>query len=164
MLLKTWRFLTILLTAVALAAAFAHLMELPAKMNYDAGLYVMLHRTLYPNYGRIAGPAEGLALIAVLGLAWWVRGRGAAFPLTALAAACQAAAMVAFLLLVQPVNVTMAAWPLDAIPSDWTGWRDQWEYTHAARAFLQLGTLAALVLSVLVETPDEASAPRLART
>jgi hypothetical protein len=153
MLLKTWRFLAVMLTAFALAAALAHLMELPGKMTYDARLYVLLHRTLYPTFGQTAGWAEGLALILVVGLAWRVRQRGAAFPLTLAAAVCQAAAMAVFLAFVQPANVTMASWPLDSIPPEWAGWRDQWEYGHAARAVLQTGTLAALVLSLVRETP-----------
>jgi hypothetical protein len=155
MLLRTWRFVTIMLTALALAAALAHLMEMPGKMTYDAALYVKLHRTLYPTFGRTAGWAEGLALFSVLGLAWRVRKREAAFPLTLAAAACQLAAMAAFLIFVHPANLTMSGWPLDAVPPEWTRWRDQWEYAHAARAFLQTGTLAALVLSVLLETPEE---------
>jgi hypothetical protein len=31
--------------------------------------------------------------------------------------------------------------------------RNQWEYTHAARAVLQVIALGALVLSIIVETP-----------
>jgi hypothetical protein len=155
MLLKWWRFITIMLTALALGAAFCHLMELPGKMTFDAPLYVMLHRTLYPTFGQTAGWAEGLALLGVFGLAWRVRKRGMAFPLTAAAAACQGAAMTVFLMFVHPANLTMSGWPLDSIPSDWTRWRDQWEYTHAARALLQMGALAALVLSVLWETPAD---------
>jgi hypothetical protein len=155
MLIKAWRFATIMLVAISLTAAFAHLMELPAKMEYDASLYVMLHRTLYPNYGRIAGPAEGIALLASLGLAWRVRRRGKAFPLTLAAAVCQVLAMTLFLALIQPVNRTMASWPLDEIPPEWTALRDRWEYSHAVRAFLTLTALGALVLSVIRETPQE---------
>jgi hypothetical protein len=155
MLLKSWRFATIMLTAVALTAALAHLMELPGKMTYDASLYVMLHRTLYPTFGRTAGWAEGFALLLVIGLAGRVRNRGSAFPLTVAAAVCQASAMAVFLVFVHPANLTMASWPLDAIPPDWSGWRDQWEYGHAARAVLQIGALAALVLSVVREAPPE---------
>lgn len=46
MALKAWQFATIMLMALAMAAAVCHLMELPAKMTYEARLYVMLHRTL----------------------------------------------------------------------------------------------------------------------
>jgi hypothetical protein len=40
------RFTAMMTTAVAMAAAVAHLMELPAKMQYEPSLYVRLHRTL----------------------------------------------------------------------------------------------------------------------
>jgi hypothetical protein len=152
---KTWRFLTIMLVAIALSAALAHLMELPGKMSYDGPLYVKLHRTLYPTFGQTAGWAEGVALLSVIGLAWAVRNRAGAFPLTATAAACQLAAMAVFLVFVLPANRTMASWPLEAIPTGWERWRNQWEYGHAARALLELVALAALVLSVVRETPAE---------
>lgn len=152
---KTWRFVAILLVAIALGAALAHLMELPGKMTYDAQFYVYLHRTLYPTFGRTAGWAEAVALFAVAGLAWRVRKRGAALPLTLTAAVCQSVAMIVFLAFVLPANRAMGSWPLDAIPAEWTSWRNQWEYGHAARAVLMLTALAALVLSVVRETPVE---------
>jgi hypothetical protein len=61
--------------------------------------------------------------------------------------------MAAFLAFVHPANLTMAGWPLDAIPSDWTGWRDQWEYGHAARAILLTAALGGLVLSLVKAIP-----------
>lgn len=151
--LRWWRFMSIMLIALAMASAFCHWMELPAKMGYDATLYVNLHRTLYPNFGRTAGIAEILAVVSTVALAWWMwKRRPAAFPLTAISAICLVAAHTVFWILVQPANSTMASWPLDSIPADWTRWRDQWEYTHAVRAFLMIGALGALVFSVLRET------------
>jgi hypothetical protein len=155
MLLRTWRFLSIISLALALSAPIAHLMELPGKMDYDARLYVMLHRTLYPTFGQTAGWAEGFALISVIGLSWRVRKRTRAFLFTTAAAVCQAAAMVVFLAVVQPANVTMADWSLDTIPPEWPRWRNQWEYGHAARAVLQTAALATVVISVLRETPGD---------
>ena len=102
--MKTWRFVTIMLVAIALSAALAHLMELPGKMDYDRRLYVTLHRTLYPTFGQTAGWAEAAALASVVGLAWGVRKRGVAFPITVTAAACQLAAMAVFLAVVQPAT------------------------------------------------------------
>jgi hypothetical protein len=52
-------------TAATMTAAGAHLMELPAKMRYEPSLWVRLHRTLYPNFGRTAGPAEAAAVISM---------------------------------------------------------------------------------------------------
>jgi hypothetical protein len=85
-------------------------MELPAKMRYGPSLYVRLHRTLYPNFGRTAGIAEILAVVATGGLAWWVRERKPdAFRLTVSAAGCLAAAHGSFWVLVFPANTTMAS-------------------------------------------------------
>jgi hypothetical protein len=41
----------------------------------------------------------------------------------------------------------------ETLPPDWTRLRDQWEYTHAARAMLQIIALGSLVVSLLLEIP-----------
>jgi hypothetical protein len=51
MLIRTWRFVTVLLVALLLGLAFAHVLERPAKMLYDAELYVTLQKTLYVAWG-----------------------------------------------------------------------------------------------------------------
>jgi hypothetical protein len=153
-----WRLSSVMSTAITMSAAVAHVMEMPAKRRYDPSLYVMLHRTLYPNFGRTAGPAEGIAVVTTAALAWWTRRRNPkAFPLTAAAAACLAAAHGIFWSVVNPVNIEMSRWPLDAIPEGWTVARDRWEYGHAVRAVMVTGALAALTLSVF-ERPTEAVA------
>jgi hypothetical protein len=65
-------------------------------------------------------------------------------------AACLVLAHALFWLLVYPVNQEFAAWTPAALPPDWTRWRDQWEFTHAARAGLFLLGFCALLASVLV--------------
>jgi hypothetical protein len=120
-----------MLSALTMSAAFSHLLELGPKKGFDAGLYVKLHRTLYPNYGRVAGMAEFLAVLSSMALALRERRR-----FEVAGAGLLPATHGVFYALVHPANRTMAAWPLDQIPADWTRWRDQWEYSHAARAAL----------------------------
>jgi hypothetical protein len=144
-------------TGVAMTAAVAHLMELPAKMRYEPPLYVRLHRTLYWNFGRAAGPAESLAVAITGALAWRERQRGSrGAPWITVAAASLAAAHAIFWSVVQPVNTEMVRWPLEVIPQDWRRWRDRWEYGHAVRAGLITAAFAALTIGVLNETPDAA--------
>jgi len=60
MSLRLSRFSVITFTAGAMSAAFAHLLELPAKMRYDKTQHVKLHRTLYWSFWpgqRIIGSA-----------------------------------------------------------------------------------------------------------
>ena len=155
--LRALRFLATMSTAMATTAAVAHLMELPAKRRYEPSLYVWLHRTLYWNFGRFAGPAESAAVLATGALAWWLRRRSpTAFSPTAAAAGCLVAAHGTFWTVVSPINAEMIRWPLDAIPENWTTARDRWEYGHAARACLLTGALAALVWSLAAESTDPA--------
>ena len=51
MLLKTWRFITPILAALLMGMTFCHVLELSAKMQYAATLYLTLHRTLYVAFG-----------------------------------------------------------------------------------------------------------------
>jgi hypothetical protein len=149
-----WR-ISVMSTAVTMTAAVAHLMELPAKMRYEPSLWVRLHRTLYPNFGRTAGPAEAAAVISTNVLAVWTRRRRPeGFRSTAVAAACLGAAHAIFWTIVQPLNVEMLRWPLDAIPKDWTKRRNRWEYGHAVRAGLVTAALGALVVSQACATPS----------
>src|SRR5262245_17677323 len=146
--LKLWRF-ALMSTAVTMTAAVAHLLELPAKMRYDSVLWVKLHRTMYPNFGRTAGPAEAAAVIATPVLAWLTRrSRPEAFRSTAVAAACLCAAHGIFWGVVQPANAEVQRWALDEIPLNWESQRDRWECGHAIRAALATVALAALATSV----------------
>jgi hypothetical protein len=74
--------------------------------------------------------------------------------LTVAAAGCLAAAHRIFWSVVQPANVEMMRWRLDAIPQDWANWRNRWEYGHAVRAGLVTTALAALTWSVLRDAAD----------
>lgn len=148
--LRAWRFSSMMATALTMSAAVAHLMEMPAKMRYERALYVRLHRTLYPTFGRTAGPAEAVAVVSTAALAWSThQKRGRSSGLIVVAAGCLAAAHGIFWSVVQPANVAMMRWPLDAIPRDWTPWRNRWEYGHAVRAGLVTTALAALTWSAV---------------
>jgi hypothetical protein len=155
--LNVCRFSSIMSTAMTMSAAVAHLMELPAKMHYEPPLYVRLHRTLYPTFGKTAGPAEAVAVVSTAALAWIARRQGGrSSRLTVAAAGCLAAAHGIFWSVVQPVNAEMMRWPLDAIPRDWANWRNRWEYGHAVRAGLATTALGALTWSLLQDATGPA--------
>jgi hypothetical protein len=154
MFLKIWRFLTILITSISMSAAVAHLLELPAKIKYDGRMWLTLLQTLYPpGFGTIGGYSEAIAVIMVLILTFLVRRRRPAFGWTVFGAICLIATHAAFRIWVQPVNTTLLPLTPDTLPENWIHLRNQWEYTPSMRAILQLFTLSALVISILVETP-----------
>ncbi len=155
---RALRLLTIMLTALSMGVALCHLLEMPAKLTYDPALWLTLLHTLYPPaFGTIGGAAEVGAVVATIVLAVVVRRRRPAFDWTLAGALCLLAAHAAFWIWVAPVNATMGAAPPHAPPANWMALRDQWEYTHAARAILQVIALGAFVVSILVETPTQVS-------
>ena len=48
-----------------------------------------------------------------------------------------------------PVNGETAKWTASSIPSDWSRWRSQWEYSHAARFVLHWIGFSALLISLI---------------
>lgn len=157
MLLRNWRFLTIMLAALTTGIALCHLLEMPAKMTYDGRLWLTLLQTLYGTFGPTSAFIETGAVVTALVLAFLVRKRHLVFKWTLLGAFCLMAAHVAWWIWVLPVNSAMSALTPETLPADWTSLRNQWEYTHAARAVLQIIALGAIVFSVLIETLANAS-------
>ena len=152
--MKTIRFLTVMLTALSMGAAFAHLLEMPAKLRYDGPTWLHLLQTLYPpGFGTVGAACEVLAVVASLVLVVATRNRRKAFPWTLLGFSCVLASHAIFWIWVNPVNLTMTPLTPGTLVIDWTRLRDQWEFAHASRAILQIVALGAFVLSLLAEIP-----------
>ena len=64
-----------------------------------------------------------------------------------------ALALVLWWVLVYPVNIELAKWVDGPVPADWTDYRARWEWGHAIIALVELAGFAALVGSVLADTP-----------
>src|SRR5215831_17126559 len=96
MMIRAWRFLALVLTACSFGMAFCHLMELPAKLGYDARTWLSLQHGLYREFGP-PGPGPWLelgAIAAAMVLALLAYGRGAAFWWSVFGAFCLIAAQV----------------------------------------------------------------------
>ena len=144
MALKTIQFLAILLTALSLVPAGAHLMELPAKIGLDKDAYVAVQQ-LYRGWA-FAGAALILALIANAAAAFMMRYQGPALFWIGGAAALMLIVLVLFFLLIYPVNQATRDWT--TAPADWQALRFRWEYTHAANTGLTLLALLAALAGV----------------
>ncbi|MGQ0642102.1 MAG: DUF1772 domain-containing protein [Gemmatimonadaceae bacterium] len=160
MFLKAWRFITIMLTAVLMTMGFTHVWQLPPRLTYEGSLWLDT-LTFYVKFGP-AGPGpiiEVAAILSTVVLLFLERGRRPAFVLTLSALIALALSTAAWWLFVYPVNRELLIWTADTLPQNWTDFRDQWEYTHAARAALMFVALGTLVYSVIRETPAD-SGPR----
>ncbi len=157
MSLRTWRFVTIILSALVTGMAFCHALELPAKMQYSASQYITVQNTLYAAFGppNIGAAIEVTAPLAAIGLAFLVRKRRPAFQMTLVAIAFMLLAFpVLFFAFTEPANSIIRSATPKSIPVDWEQLRNQWEYSHLARFFCHLFALSVLVLSLLFEIPS----------
>jgi hypothetical protein len=144
-MLRTLYFLALMLTAIAMALALAHLFELPNKIDIGANDYLIVQRN-YDNWSVI-GLVVPLAFLAVLALTLALRGTGAPYVLAAIALVLLVGELSVFWGLIFPVNQATENWTL--LPDNWEALRAQWEYAHAARAVLYVLALGALLMSVL---------------
>jgi hypothetical protein len=138
-------FVSVLLTAFVMAAAIAHLLELPAKMQLNGSDYLTVQQ-IYRSWALL-GIVIYAALSATLVLAALVRTQRAQ-RLVVAAILCIVAAQIVFWAFTYPVNQVTNNWTL--LPEDWQQLRVRWEFSHAAGAVLQFSALAALVASLLV--------------
>jgi hypothetical protein len=158
--LNLFRVVTTLLVALLSGLAFAHVLELPAKMQYDAALYITLQKSLYIQWGppHIGGVVEPSAIVATGLLTFFLRKSKRTLWLTLGALfALLLAFPVVFFWLVAPANAGFMATTLPSIPLDWTALRSNWEMGHAVRFALQFVALALLILSLALDADTTSS-------
>jgi hypothetical protein len=156
MALQIWRFVTLMLTALLMSLAFAHVWQLPPRMDYS-GPFWFQTLSMYREFGP-GGPGpvvEVAALLSVVALAFWLRGRPVFSP-TAVAALCLITSFGLWWLFIYPVNVAMQHWTATSLPADWEVFRRRWEYAHVVRAGLIALAFAALLASLLIELSQRA--------
>ena len=143
--LRIVQFLAIVLTALALVPAGAHLFELPNKIGLDQEQYFIV-QNIYRGWALFGFTLFG-ALAANLALTIMVRRQRAPFRLALLAFLLVAATLAIFFTWTYPANQATGNWT--AVPDNWRELRMQWEYAHAANAVLTFLALCAVTLAAL---------------
>ena len=156
MKLKSWRNIALMLASLTMAMSFAHAMEMPARMSWDAALWAgtTVDGALYMMFGTLGGAIVVLNLVVLAVVAFLMRRHAdPARRLSYIAAALYILSFILFWIIIAPVNTEMATWSGGNVPADWAGWRLRWETGHLVNAVLQIVGFAALCWSVLEETP-----------
>ena len=156
MLLKTARSAAIMLAALTLGLGFCHLMQLPSRLGWDQYLWVgsTVQGGLYAMFGSVGAVIFVATVIVLALLAYFVREHARpGFKLALAAALLFLLALILWWALVYPVNVELAKWVNGPVPADWTDYRARWEWGHAIIALVELLGFAALIGSVLADTP-----------
>ncbi|MGH8628937.1 MAG: hypothetical protein ACREYC_28015, partial [Gammaproteobacteria bacterium] len=132
-MLRIWRFLTIIIAALALTMTSAHVLELPQKMQYDAQLYSAVNTTMYRYFATVGGIYSMGSIITAGVLAFLVRKSRSVFRWTLAGALLLVLWFISWLTLVAPVNTQIAAAlqsSPETVPALWMQLRER-EYGHA---------------------------------
>lgn len=145
--LRVVEFAAIVLTALSLVPAGAHLAELPNKIGLDQAAYFVVQGIYrgWAVFGFVLIPA----ILANLVLALMLRGRAGFLP-ALVAFMLMAIALAVFFIWTFPTNQATENWTI--APENWQTLRAQWEYSHAANAVLTFLALCSLVIAVLSTT------------
>lgn len=156
MFLRAWRVITVILVALSVGAVFAHVLEMPVKLGYDAELYSAVNTTLYRYFAIAGAPIVCGATLASIVLCFLVRRRGSAFRWTLVGTLLFCIGFAVWWTIVFPVNSEIAGIYRTApanLPEAWMRLRHRWEWGHATSFVLYLASLVALLISVVRETP-----------
>jgi ABC-type branched-subunit amino acid transport system permease subunit len=140
------QFLAIVLTAVALVPAGAHLFELPNKIGLAQEPYFIV-QNIYRGWALFGIVLFG-ALAANLALTIALRRQRAAFWLALAGFLLVALTLAIFFTWTYPANQATANWTV--APENWQALRTQWEYAHAANALLTFLALCSVTLAALL--------------
>jgi hypothetical protein len=160
MLLRSWRFLTLMLAVLGLAPGAAHVLELRAKLALDAERYAAVANHLYRDFAPARTLLTFATLAATLLLLLGTRGRRG-FRWGAIAAVLFLGSYLLWVTMVEQIDVTwgsLAAAPPEHVANAYLGLRERWEYGQVAAFAVWFAGIAALVLSVLVDTVPPAVA------
>ena len=166
---QTVEIVSILLVALAMAPALAHLLEFPGKSRLTNDAYLTVQPIYYPGFTIAGGVGEVGGLIAVLAVLLLTPQGTPAFWLRLVALAALLGMQVVFWLFTQPMNkfwlqsntlggfgeafFNVGSGTHRVRPDDPDGWkrmRDRWEHSHIVRA--ALATLSFLLLVVAAVT------------
>jgi len=166
---QTVEIVSIVLVALAMAPALAHLLEFPGKRRLTKDAYLKVQPIYYPGFTIAGGIGEVGGLISVLAILVLTPQSATAYWLRLVALAAMVGRQIVFWLFTQPVNkfwlqsttlggfgeaffkvgsATHRVRPDD--PDGWKRMRDRWEYSHIVRA--ALATLSFLLLVVAAVT------------
>lgn len=145
MALRIIQFFAIVLTALALVPAGAHLFELTNKINLTAEQYFVV-QGIYRGWNLFAFVLIPAVIVNFL-LALMLRARPFASAMAFLAGACMVATLAIFFIWVEPANRATDYWM--TIPANWQSLRQQWEYGHAANAVVTFVAFCSVTLATL---------------
>jgi hypothetical protein len=136
------RFLALVVTALALIPAGAHLLELPGKLSMTREEYFIV-QDIYRGWALVGFVLVGAVALNFV-LTVMLHGERLHFTLACLAFLLLTSTLAVFFLGASPANQATQNWTY--VPDNWRALRSQWEYGHAIGAGLNFLAFCALAL------------------
>ena len=144
-MIRTVQFFAILLPALSLVPAGAHLMEISATLGMPGPDYLTVQR-LSQGWALAGAFLVGALAVDVL-LAFMSRAQAGPCYWIIAAAVLMLFTQVTFFIVVYPVNQATENWT--RLPDNWQDLRSRWEFMHAGNAVVTLMALVATIIGSL---------------
>lgn len=122
-------------------------MLLPNKIELSRENYLIVQQ-VYRVWNVLMGILWLGELLSLVSLTIISRAEKKTFLWTLMALICFIGANIVFWMFTYPANRQTNNWTM--LPENWSERRNQWEYSHAAGAVLQLLSFLSLTISVLI--------------
>jgi hypothetical protein len=142
---KVALFFALMVTALALGPALAHLLELPNKIALPRDAYFTVQQ-IYAGWSLL-GVVLLVQLVSLAAVIAFADSDRRLRICAIVALLCLVGAQVLFWVFTYPANAATANWKVQ--PDNWEALRLQWEYSHAGGAVLQLVAMASLIIGAL---------------
>ena len=163
--------MALLLVAVTMSTALAHVLEFPGKKRLEKDAYLAVQTIYYPGF-TIAGFAEPVSIIPTILLLFITPTGSPAFWLTLIAFVSLVVMHAIFWIVTQPVNKfwlknqqlsklgdrffppnsTMQHGEGSKVDvEDWEKMRDRWEYSHLVRAVFCVIAMMTLTVALAMQ-------------
>lgn len=154
MLLRSWRFVTVMFAALTMSMSLCHWMEMPAKMalNWPGFIVVQSMQNPFLNFEVLL---EVISILGVVGLMVFTRKRKQAFVFAGIGAICLVLSLLIWQIGIAPINDLWDTSSIVVPPLNWETWRSQWQVLNILRALLQIVGFGVVTLSVVIDTPRE---------
>jgi Domain of unknown function (DUF1772) len=139
------RFVTVIFAVITLSVSLSHFFELPGKINLPKENYQVV-QGIYKGWAWL-GIFEVGTIIFTLALTIAERRKKWGFIFLLTATILFTASIAVFFIYTKPANTATINWT--QLPPNWELLRGQWEYSHAARAILNLTGVCFLILAIL---------------
>jgi hypothetical protein len=120
---------------LTLGLAWAHVLEVPGKLQLDGPQWLLVQHHLYVGFGTVGAAIEVLAVVLAWAMAIGLRGRAGSRTVLA-AASLVTLGLIEWAAVVAPMNAVLNGWTSTTLPADWTVVRTRWEAGHAGQAAL----------------------------